>query len=460
MRRLLGALVDERQRGAPHGFRAANPQVAGHLADDNLWATPMCTLRAPRLTMVATVTGVPSVAPLRVNGILVEKKRPVPRHRANRSISLKILIPERRHMSDAVTFRIEVPEQGFDQTYQGDEVRDFFEAERKFIHGLSPALQQQVQWGNTAYSAPGAYQVALQELASIQKEVEKGTSEKFDDYIASARRLELIIGQGVLGKRITELMSDRKANEAAWTFYIFSSKWIHRTDSDSSPLDRLLSPIRAGVIGNPMFAAFRDVAAVTRALNAVEEARRVSHETSERIEEFYNDKSKVFGELEDLYRRKIPVEEAAVYWERSAKAMTVEWWIWLGLFAGLTLLPVAVGVCNWERIATEIVRVTAAGGSISLGGVAAVTVPVVFYLWLLKHIGRVFQQRLMLADDAAHRRVLTMTYLGLAKESRLSITESERAIILNALFRPIPRSATDDGPPSGLLDLIRKPGPP
>lgn len=35
-----------------------------------------------------------------------------------------------------------------------------------------------------------------------------------------------------------------------------------------------------------------------------------------------------------------------------------------------------------------------------------------------------------------------------------SFTE-ERALILNALFRPTPPYSGDDGPPSGLIDLIK-----
>jgi hypothetical protein len=117
---------------------------------------------------------------------------------------------------------------------------------------------------------------------------------------------------------------------------------------------------------------------------------------------------------------------------------------------------VLFGLVWWEGIAGTITRVTTSGGNISLGGVAAVSVPAVLYLWVLKNISRIFQQRLMLADDAGHRRLLTMTYLGLAKEPRLSITDNDRALILNALFRPIPPHAGDDGPPAGLLDLIKK----
>lgn len=54
---------------------------------------------------------------------------------------------------------------------------------------------------------------------------------------------------------------------------------------------------------------------------------------------------------------------------------------------------------------------------------------------------------------------MTMTFLGLAKDHKSSVTDAERAIILNALFRPAPPNANDEGPPTGLQDILgeRKP---
>ncbi|WP_299724686.1 hypothetical protein [Devosia sp.] len=70
-------------------------------------------------------------------------------------------------------------------------------------------------------------------------------------------------------------------------------------------------------------------------------------------------------------------------------------------------------------------------------------------------MSRLFIQNLALADDASYRRVMTMTFLGLNADKSAAITDVERALILNALFRPAPPSTSDEGPPSGLLDLIK-----
>jgi hypothetical protein len=72
-----------------------------------------------------------------------------------------------------------------------------------------------------------------------------------------------------------------------------------------------------------------------------------------------------------------------------------------------------------------------------------------------KTVSRIFIQTLNLADDTAHRRALAVTYLGLAENPKIQLLEAERAIVLNALFRPLPNESGDEGPPAGLMDLIR-----
>lgn len=354
-------------------------------------------------------------------------------------------------MSETVSIRIEIPEQGFDQTYRRDEIGQFFEAEQSFLNSLQPMLSEQIQWENRAFHNPSIHSTATRELREIRKFTDNGDSKRLDDYIADARRLQVVIGQGQIGKRVSELLSANRKTDAKWLFYIFSSKW------SGGNLDEFLSPIRAAVIGNPMFASFGDVVTAEQASRVAQEARASSEQTAAKFEAFYVEKSKLISDLEELFRKKIPVEASATYWEDTARAKTAEWRGWLILFAVLALLPIVAGLFCWETIAGAIARVTGSGSNISLGGVAIVTVPAVLYLWVLKNISRIFQQRLMLADDAAHRRLLTMTYLGLAKEPRLSITDNDRALILNALFRPIPPHASDDGPPAGLIDLIKKP---
>jgi Family of unknown function (DUF6161) len=150
------------------------------------------------------------------------------------------------------------------------------------------------------------------------------------------------------------------------------------------------------------------------------------------------------------------LEEPARFWENTAISKTRLWQAWLLIFAALVILPVGVGLYKWDVFAEAVSRITSPNSSaFSLAGLAAITVPALFYAWLLKNVSRVFIQNLNLADDASHRRALAITYLGLSENPKLSISDADRALVLNALFRPIPPHSTDEGPPSGLMDLIR-----
>jgi hypothetical protein len=45
--------------------------------------------------------------------------------------------------------------------------------------------------------------------------------------------------------------------------------------------------------------------------------------------------------------------------------------------------------------------------------------------------------------------------MGLLQDEKHPASDQDHAIILNALFRPIPPQTADEGPPSGVIDLIR-----
>lgn len=353
-------------------------------------------------------------------------------------------------MADIATFRIEIPEQGFDETYQPDEISQFFTAEQSYLSSISGLLRENVQWESRSYEGSNIFNTATHELREIKRHWDATDTKPLEAYVAAARRLEVVVGQGTIGKRVIDLVEANRKEDAKWLYYTFSSKWA------GQQLNAILSPIRGALLGHPAFAAYGDVVSATQAAKVARESRNAADASAKRLETFIADKSKVIADLEELFRKKIPVEESAVYWKTAADNAFWQWAAWLGVFAVLTLAPIVVMLWNWDPIAAAVTRITSSNGGISLGGVAAITVPALLYGWLLKNISRMFIHRMALADDAAHRRVLTMTYLGLAKEPRLAITDNDRALILNALFRPIPPHSADDGPPAGLIDLIKK----
>ncbi len=83
--------------------------------------------------------------------------------------------------------------------------------------------------------------------------------------------------------------------------------------------------------------------------------------------------------------------------------------------------------------------------------------PLLGVAWILKLVSKYISQNLIFMEDAKHRRAITASYLGLlSSEGVPAISESERAIALQALFRPSPGAAPDlDLAPPSIIDLVR-----
>ena len=208
---------------------------------------------------------------------------------------------------------------------------------------------------------------------------------------------------------------------------------------------------------NPANFGFDDLVNASQASKASQEARDASRASADNLEEFIAEKKSLFSSLEYLYRRQLTLQEPAVSWEKIAQSKTRVWGSWLFIFALMVIAPILAALISWEQVSTAVSKVTSApSGGFSISGVAVITVPALFYAWLLKNISRVFIQNLNLADDAAHRKSLALTYMGLLQDEKHPTSDQERAIILNALFRPIPPQTNDEGPPAGLIDLIQK----
>jgi hypothetical protein len=228
---------------------------------------------------------------------------------------------------------------------------------------------------------------------------------------------------------------------------IYSAAWFESAE---------LAAFRAVVLGNPAIIAATDLIASAAARTEATASKRQSEAAAAGLKKFIEEKTSLIAELERLYREKLIVEEPAKYWAMVAASRTRAWRAWLSLFAVLVILPVVLIVLSWKDFAGVVKDFASpSNGPISLAGVAALTIPALLYGWLLKNVSRMFIHHLNGADDAAHRRALCVTYLGLAENPKLEIAAQDRALILNALFRPAPHQGLEEGPPSGLLDLIK-----
>lgn len=161
--------------------------------------------------------------------------------------------------------------------------------------------------------------------------------------------------------------------------------------------------------------------------------------------------------LENVYTSKLVLDGPSQLW-RTVRHRALSTALGaLVLFVLLLAGPTWLASANWEAISVFLKDLIASStNGFSLTAIAALTIPTLGYGWLLRHVSRVFVHNLNLVSDAEYREVLARTFLGLAEQKSAGVTEAERVLVLNALFRPAPPHAPDDGPPTGLLDLLGK----
>ncbi|WP_338688687.1 DUF6161 domain-containing protein [Bradyrhizobium sp. 26S5] len=268
-----------------------------------------------------------------------------------------------------------------------------------------------------------------------------------------ARARQVLIGASAVGRRVEQIKASSDAG-AAILAAIYSAKWMHASHPAG---ENIILVFRAVAFANPADFAFDDLLSASDATAKAIETGKKSDAAAQALNQFIDDKKALIGELEDLYRNKLTIEEPARSWQTIAANKTRIWRLWLAIFALMTVAPLIAALTYWSVVSDAISKLTgASNGGFSISGLAAISVPALLYAWLLKNISRVFIQNLNLADDADHRRSLALTYMGLLQNEKQPATDQDRAIILNALFRPIPPQTGDEGPPAGLLDLIQK----
>ncbi|WP_336814902.1 DUF6161 domain-containing protein [Bosea sp. MMO-172] len=74
--------------------------------------------------------------------------------------------------------------------------------------------------------------------------------------------------------------------------------------------------------------------------------------------------------------------------------------------------------------------------------------------WVLRFVARSIVDNMTLRADAQHRQSMLDTYLALRGE--VGLKDEERAIILTALFRPLPGQAPDENPPTPAGEAFQK----
>lgn len=195
-----------------------------------------------------------------------------------------------------------------------------------------------------------------------------------------------------------------------------------------------------------------------RAENNASQASSLTENTQKNIELF---KSSVMEALK--------IDTSKKLWDAAARQSSWAFWLsalMLGTF--LVVLPV-VALFNLDTVIAALRHIGEAttqdlpkDGSatatqltvVAISRLVVVTIPLALYFWIIRLLVRFNLRSLMLVDDARQRRTMMDTYFHLIEQD--ASTKADRALILNALFRPTPGHSAESVDAPNFTELLDK----
>ncbi len=89
------------------------------------------------------------------------------------------------------------------------------------------------------------------------------------------------------------------------------------------------------------------------------------------------------------------------------------------------------------------------------GALFLFAVPLIVLAWPLRILVRVINSAITLGEDTEHRKAMLETYFALVGDKEAGMEPSDRILVLNAIFRPLPGQSSDVNPPT-ILELARE----
>ena len=179
---------------------------------------------------------------------------------------------------------------------------------------------------------------------------------------------------------------------------------------------------------------------------------------SQKIDKIIDGWENKFQNLENSVRKKFQIEKSVKHWSDLSKkyrnSHLLQYWSF-NVFCAAPFLAIALVMkyIGIPKIADLILIKDIAYPM--LGSFALLMVP---YFWILRRLAIGTSSAMRLKIDATYRSSLLSTFLAMNSEDETKLSEAERAIFLNALFRPIEQSDKEDFAPPSVLDLLKPPG--
>lgn len=246
---------------------------------------------------------------------------------------------------------------------------------------------------------------------------------------------------------------------------------LHRYPAESYSADKIgaIEASQAAVLAQLGSLHSERSAELTRLRAEHERANREAisdgAEAKRKFEESQTERTKAFDELlgkheialdaiRKSYREEMSLREPVKYWEEKKRSHK----IWARVFGGVTLLAFVVAAAALGISVQSLLASAASTGAPESWRLGVLVIGVIFAIWLVRLLVRLFLSHVHLTADADERVVMARTYLSLLEGSQVTASE-DRQLILQALFRPATDGIVrDDGaPPSFLEALTRSP---
>lgn len=168
---------------------------------------------------------------------------------------------------------------------------------------------------------------------------------------------------------------------------------------------------------------------------------------------------KKFDDIENDFERKLRIEAPKTYWSQKAARHIRGFWVSFSVFcaiiAGGMFWFLENGISIYNQGFDRLIE-TEQTGLITMIPILKFAIPVLAIAWILRHLSRIIIENLHLMEDAKLRSTIAETYLAINRNQEVS--ETEKAIILNALFRPIDGSSHSEIAPPNLEEILRLTG--
>ncbi len=333
-------------------------------------------------------------------------------------------------------------------------VESWLQKQMEFNNALEPIISSQLLLGSQTFNRSTrlpTIQTHINEInANLKKQEQSLVVEAIERYLEPARNMRRLVADGVQAKRLLELGGAGKTAQAHLPLLVFSDDFQSQNPHVESAIE-LYRMMWSGPIPNSAVNLF----SASAANDASQKAEQIMRDELAEVRQLVETQKQEMVRLHDLYHEKLIIEAPAANWETVSSERTMQWRIWLAVFVLALVVPAWLLIQHLEAIIGLLVSLSPKEGPFSVAGLAVITAPALLYAWMLRQVSRIYTRSFDLAVDAKHRKALATTYLGLAENTKLGVTQTDRAIVLQALFRPQPPNTSDDGPPMGLIELLK-----